>query len=74
MTEEFYSIRLASSILRVSMQRVHQLLESGELEGHKDATGRWQIPQRSVFAVLANTTLLAAAEDSSSSLPVSSIH
>ena len=54
MVDDVYSTREASRILRVSMRRVHQLLETGGLEGHKDGAGRWQIPQRGVHAMLAD--------------------
>ncbi len=40
MESETYSTGEAARVLRISTRRVTQLLESGELEGHKDGRGR----------------------------------
>ncbi len=50
--EDAYSPVEASRVLGVSDRRVRQLLESGELEGGQDASGRWRAPRRAVHAML----------------------
>ncbi len=52
MEEDAYSPVEASRVLGVSDRRVRQLLESGELEGGQDASGRWRAPRRAVHAML----------------------
>ena len=48
--EDYYTVREDARILRVSEARIRQLLGSGELEGSKGVTDRWQIPQHAVHA------------------------
>lgn len=48
MDEETYSAPQAARILRLSRQRVTQMLNAGELEGTQDESGRWRVPQRAV--------------------------
>jgi hypothetical protein len=43
-----YSPAQAARVLRVTPTRVRQLLQSGELEGERDAAGHWSIPARAV--------------------------
>ena len=47
-----YSSSEAARILRKSNRRVLQMLETGELEGSKNESGRWRIPQRAVHELL----------------------
>ena len=63
MVEDVYSTREASRILRVSMRRVHQLLELGQLEGNKDKAGRWRILQRTVHTMLVDRPTRKGSED-----------
>jgi hypothetical protein len=42
----------AAHILRLTPTRVRQLLQSGELEGERDAVGHWSIPARVVHTRL----------------------
>ena len=50
---EYYTTGEAARILRVTEQRVRQMLGSGELEGTRDpSTERWRIPQHAVHARL----------------------
>ena len=49
MEEDTYTPPQAARILRLSRQRITQMLQAGELEGAQDPdTGRWRIPQRVV--------------------------
>ena len=50
--EDTYTTAEAGRILRRSNRRVLQMLETGELEGEKDESGRWRIPQRVVHELL----------------------
>ena len=50
--EDTYTTAEAGRILRRSNRRVLQMLESGELEGEKDESGRWRIPQRVIHELL----------------------
>ncbi len=50
--QDTYTTAEASRILRRTSRRVLQMLEAGELEGEKDAAGRWRIPQRAVHELL----------------------
>jgi len=47
-----YSAAEAARILRLSSQRVRQLLASGELQGVRDEVGHWEVDARSVHALL----------------------
>ncbi len=51
-SEDTYTTAEAGRILRRSNRRILQMLESGELEGEKDESGRWRIPQRSIHELL----------------------
>jgi hypothetical protein len=51
--EDYYTPPQAARILRLTRQRVTQMLQSGEMEGKQDPeSGRWKIPQRVVHARL----------------------
>jgi hypothetical protein len=50
---EHYTAAEAARILRLSSQRVRQLLASGELRGVRDEVGHWEVDARSVHALLA---------------------
>jgi hypothetical protein len=50
--EDTYTTAEAGRILRRSNRRILQMLESGELEGEKDESGRWRIPQRIIHELL----------------------
>jgi hypothetical protein len=47
-----YTPAQAAHILRLTPTRVRQLLQSGELEGERDAAGHWSIPARVVHSRL----------------------
>jgi chromosome segregation ATPase len=47
-----YTAAEAARILRLSSQRVRQLLASGELRGVRDEVGHWEVDVRSVHALL----------------------
>jgi excisionase family DNA binding protein len=50
---DHYTTAEAARILRVSPQRIRQMLANGELEGaHDPVTERWRIPQHAVHARL----------------------
>jgi excisionase family DNA binding protein len=49
---EHYTAAEAARILRLSSQRVRQLLASGELRGVRDEVGHWEVDARSVHALL----------------------
>ncbi len=49
---DVYTASQAARILGISDRRVRQVLESGELEGNRDASGKWWIPQRVVHEAL----------------------
>jgi hypothetical protein len=49
---ESYTPAQAAHILRLTPTRVRQLLQSGELEGERDAAGHWSIPARVVHTRL----------------------
>src|SRR5215212_3064264 len=47
--DSFYTTQQAAEVLRVSAQRVHELIDGGRLEVHRDEeTGGWLINARSV--------------------------
>jgi hypothetical protein len=51
--EDYYTPPQAARILRLTRQRVTQMLQSGEMEGKQDPENkRWKIPQRVVHARL----------------------
>lgn len=50
--EDAYTAPQASRVLGISDRRVRQILEAGELEGQRDASGKWWIPQRVVHQLL----------------------
>lgn len=51
--EDYYTPPQAARILKLTRQRVTQMLQSGEMEGKQDPeTGRWRIPQRVVHGRL----------------------
>jgi hypothetical protein len=51
--EDYYTPPQAARVLRLTRQRVTQMLHSGEMEGKQDPeNGRWKIPQRVVHARL----------------------
>lgn len=60
-----YTAPEAARILRLSSQRVRQLLASGELRGVRDEVGHWEVDPRSVHALLdeRREVLLGALED-----------
>jgi excisionase family DNA binding protein len=47
-----YTAAEAARILRLSSQRVRQLLASGELRGVRDEVGHWEVDARSVHELL----------------------
>src|SRR5215203_1512539 len=49
---EHYTAAEAARILRLSSQRVRQLLASGELRGLRDEVGHWEVDARSVHTLL----------------------
>jgi LysM repeat protein len=51
--EEYYTPPQAARILKLSRQRITQMLQSGEMEGKQDPESRrWRIPQSAVYARL----------------------
>jgi hypothetical protein len=52
--EDTYTTAEVGRILRRSNRRILQMLETGELEGEKDESGRWRIPQRVIHELLPN--------------------
>ena len=60
-----YTAAEAARILRLSSQRVRQLLASGDLRGVRDEVGHWEVDSRSVHALLdeRREVLLGALED-----------
>jgi hypothetical protein len=50
--KDTYTTAEAGRILRRSNRRILQMIESGELEGEKDESGRWRIPQRVIHELL----------------------
>ena len=60
-----YTAPEAARILRLSSQRVRQLLASGDLRGVRDEVGHWEVDSRSVHALLdeRREVLLGALED-----------
>jgi hypothetical protein len=50
--KDTYTTAEAGRILRRSNRRILQMLETGELEGEKDESGRWRIPQRVIHELL----------------------
>src|SRR5215208_3198146 len=62
---EHYTAAEAARILRLSSQRVRQLLASGELRGLRDEVGHWEVDARSVHTLLdeRREVLFGALED-----------
>jgi hypothetical protein len=62
---EHYTATEAARILRLSSQRVRQLLASGELRGVRDEVGHWEVDARSVHTLLdeRREVLFGALED-----------
>lgn len=62
---DHYTATEAGRILRLSSQRVRQLLASGELRGVRDEVGHWEVDARSVHEILKERreALLGALED-----------
>jgi len=62
---EHYTAAEAARILRLSSQRVRQLLASGELHGVRDEVGHWEVDARSVHTLLEERreVLFGALED-----------
>src|SRR5215210_6374934 len=62
---EHYTAAEAARILRLSSQRVRQLLASGELRGVRDEVGHWEVDARSVHSLLEERreVLFGALED-----------
>ena len=62
---ERVTVAEAARILRLSSQRVRQLLASGELRGVRDEAGHWEVDARSVHALLdeRREVLFGALED-----------
>jgi hypothetical protein len=50
--DDTYTTAEAGRILRRSNRRILQMLETGALEGEKDESGRWRIPQRVIHELL----------------------
>jgi excisionase family DNA binding protein len=48
--DEYYTPSQAARILRLTRQRVAELLRNGEVEGYKDDIGHWQIPKAGLHA------------------------
>ncbi len=42
---EYYTPSQAARVLRLTRQRVAELLRNGEVEGYKDDMGHWRIPK-----------------------------
>ncbi len=63
--DHYYTAAEAARILRLSSQRVRQLLASGELRGVRDEVGHWEVDARSVHALLdeRREVLFGALED-----------
>lgn len=65
--KDYYTPPQAARILRLSRQRVTQMLQSGEMEGKQDPhSGRWKIPQRVVHSRLKERPARARTEDEGS--------
>ena len=65
--KDYYTPPQAARILRLSRQRVTQMLQSGATEGKQDPqSGRWKIPQRVVHSRLKERPARARIEDLSS--------
>jgi len=62
---EHYTAAEAARILRLSSQRVRQLLASGELRGVRDEVGHWEVDAHSVHTLLdeRREVLFGALED-----------
>ena len=50
--EDAYTAPQAARVLGLSDRRVRQMLEARDLEGERDGSGKWWIPQRAVHAAL----------------------
>ncbi len=49
---DVYTAPQAARVLGISDRRVRQMIESGELEGERDTSGKWWIQQRAVHEAL----------------------
>jgi excisionase family DNA binding protein len=47
---EYYTPSQAARVLRLTRQRVAELLRNAELEGYKDDLGHWRIPKAALHA------------------------
>ena len=47
---EYYTPSQAARVLRLTRQRVAELLRNGEVEGYKDDLGHWRIPKAALHA------------------------
>jgi hypothetical protein len=66
--EDYYTPPQAARVLRLTRQRVTQMLQSGEMEGKQDPeSGRWKIPQRVVHARLKDRPARARPDESGGS-------
>ena len=54
--EDTYTTAEVGRLLRRSNRRILQMLETGKLEGEKDESGRWRIPQRVIHELLPSRT------------------
>jgi excisionase family DNA binding protein len=48
--DEYYTPSQAARVLRLTRQRVAELLRNGEVEGYKDDLGHWRIPKAALHA------------------------
>jgi excisionase family DNA binding protein len=48
--DEYYTPSQAARVLRLTRQRVAELLRNGEVEGYKDDVGHWRIPKAELHA------------------------
>ena len=48
--DEYYTPSQAARVLRLTRQRVAELLRNGEVEGYKDDMGHWRIPKAALHA------------------------
>jgi excisionase family DNA binding protein len=48
--DEYYTPSQAARVLRLTRQRVAEVLRNGEVEGYKDDLGHWRIPKAALHA------------------------
>ena len=48
--DEYYTPSQAARVLRLTRQRIAELLRNGEVEGYKDDVGHWRIPKAGLHA------------------------